>query len=341
MKERYNNFDGLRAFSAIGIILMHVMANAKYDMQKISFMRKIIGEFTNFVFLFMLLSAFSLCCGYYNKFKEGQINLDQFYLRRFERIWPCFALLCTLDLLMNQNLESLYEWIADLTLMFGLLPNARISVIGVGWFLGVIFAFYMIFPFFVFLLGNRKRAWFSFGVSIVLCFLCSVYFFDNDHVLEGFSARSNILYCSMYFVAGGLIYLYRAELKKLVEKYPVLWLAMLIVATICYFSVFSTVFMLLVVFVLLTIILLTEDRFKKIVFQNKAVRYIGSVSMELYLCHMLVYRVCEKAGLLHVTGYDIIDSFIMIVLVISGAIVIATMINKTVQYGISKMKNYK
>ena len=341
MKERYENFDGLRAFSAIGIILMHIAANAKYNLQEIRFLRSIIAEFTNLVFLFMLLSAFSLCCGYYNKFKEGQINLNQFYLRRFERIWPCFALLCTLDLLMNHNLESLYEWIADLTLMFGLLPNARISVIGVGWFLGVIFVLYLLFPFFVFAIDNKRRAWFSFGVSIVLCFLCSVYFFDNDHVLDGFSARSNILYCSMYFVAGGLIYIYRAELKNLVEKYPALWLAMLIVATICYFSVFSTVFMLLVVFVLLTIILLPEDRFKKIVFQNKVIRYMGSISMEMYLCHMLVYRVCEKAGLLHVTGVGIIDYFIMIVLVISGAMVVAAMINKMVQYVILKMKSYR
>lgn len=310
-------------------------------MQKIGFLRSIIAQFTNFVFLFMLLSAFSLCCGYYNKFKEGQINPDQFYLRRFERIWPTFALLCTIDLLWSHNLTALYEWVADITLMFGLLPNARISVIGVGWFLGVIFVFYMLFPFFVFAIGNKKRAWFSLWVSIVLCYLCSVYFFDNDHVLEGFSARSNILYCSMYFVAGGLIYLYRAELKKNVEKYSVLWLALLALSTFCYFSVFSSVFMLLVVFVLLTIILLAEGRIKKIVFQNKAVRYVGSVSMEMYLCHMLVYRVCEKAKLLHVTGVDTIDCLIMIVLVISGAIVMATMLNKAVQYGISKMKNYQ
>lgn len=341
MKERYNNFDGLRAYSAIGIILMHILGNANYELQKVRFLKRIIAEFTNFVFLFMLLSAFSLCCGYYKKFKEGNINPDQFYSRRFERIWPCFALLCTLDLLISHSLTALYEWIADITLLFGFLPDARISVIGVGWFLGVIFGFYLLFPFFVFAIDNKKRAWFSFGVSIVLCYLCSEYFFDNDHVLEGFSARSNIIYCSMYFVAGGLIYLYRAELKKLVDKYLTLWLALLVVAIICYFSVFSTVFMLLVVFMLLTIILLPEDRFKEIVFQNKAIRYIGSISMEMYLSHMLVYRVCEKAGLLHVTGDDIVDYLIMIVLVISGAALMATMINKMVQYGILKIKNYK
>ncbi len=341
MKERYNNFDGLRAFSAIGIILIHVLANANYDMQETSFLKSIIAEFDNFVFLFMLLSAFSLCCGYYNKFKDGQIKPDQFYLRRFERIWPTFALLCTIELLLSHNLTALYEWIADITLLFGLLPNARISVIGVGWFLGVIFVFYMLFPFFVFAIGNKKRAWLSLCISIVLCYLCTVYFFDNDHVVEGFSAWSNIVFCSMYFVTGGLIYLYRAELTKIVEKSPIFWFAMLILVTICYFSLFPTVFMLIVVFGLLTIILLPEDRFKKIVFQNKAVRYVGSISMELYLCHMFVYRACEKAGLLHITGADIIDYFIMIVLVISGAIVMAAMINKAVQYGISKVKNYQ
>ena len=92
----------------------------------------------------MMISAFSLCCGYYKKFKENNIELEKFYKRRYQRIWPYFAILCTLDLIVSHNLKSLYEWFADLTLAYGLLPNANLEVIGVGWFLGVIFVFYMV-----------------------------------------------------------------------------------------------------------------------------------------------------------------------------------------------------
>lgn len=50
-----------------------------------------------------------------------------------------------------------------MTLCQGLLPNMRIEVIGVSWTLAVIFVFYMLFPFFCFLIGNKKRAW---GVAV-------------------------------------------------------------------------------------------------------------------------------------------------------------------------------
>ncbi|WP_158223266.1 hypothetical protein [Fibrobacter sp. UWS1] len=47
---------------------------------------------------------------------------------------------------MKPSISELYQAFADLTLAFNLLPNPDISVIGVGWFLGLVFLFYMIFP---------------------------------------------------------------------------------------------------------------------------------------------------------------------------------------------------
>ena len=63
-----------------------------------------------------------MCCGYYEQFKNGTISLEQFYKRRYQRIWPFFALLCTVELIVTHNLNALYEWFADLTLAFGLIP---------------------------------------------------------------------------------------------------------------------------------------------------------------------------------------------------------------------------
>ena len=163
----------------------------------------------------MILSSFSMCCGYYQKFYKNEISIEQFYKKRFHRIWPFFALLCTVELIVDHNITSLYEWFADLTMSFGLLPNADIKVVGVGWFIGVIFAFYMIFPYYLFLIGNKKRAWITFVICIVMNILCQVYFFNTDHVIDGFSARTNLVYCSMFLVAGGLIYLYRERIKTI------------------------------------------------------------------------------------------------------------------------------
>ena len=85
---------------------------------------------------------------------------------------PFLALLCALDFVISPSKNSLYEVFANLTLCQGLLPNANISVIGVSWTLAVIFVFYMLFPFFCFLLGNKKRAWIVAVLMRVVSVIC-------------------------------------------------------------------------------------------------------------------------------------------------------------------------
>lgn len=129
----------------------------------------------------------------------------------------------------------------NLTLCQGLLPNMNISVIGVSWTLAVIFVFYLLFPFFCFLLENKKRAWLAFICAAIYNFVCSTYFFDESHIADraavNFSARTNILYCAVYFIAGGLIFLYRKELADFASKYKVFAGAILLIATVAYFAV--------------------------------------------------------------------------------------------------------
>ena len=128
MEEWYDNLDGIRAYLCIGVIFIHILANGYIGFRGFVFGR-FIGSIANPVFLFMTISSFSMCCGYYEQFKEGIVDINRFYIRRYERIWPFFAILCTLELLIDHSLTSLYEWFADLTLSFGLLPNADISVV--------------------------------------------------------------------------------------------------------------------------------------------------------------------------------------------------------------------
>lgn len=247
-QERYENLDSIRAYACIGIVLMHVLSNGNFGLTGFVF-EKLIPSFTNFTLLFMLLSAFSMCCGYYERFRNGTISLEQFYIRRYQRIWPFFALLCTAELILSHSLNALYEWLADLTLAFGFIPNHGIEVVGVGWFLGTIFVFYMIFPFFVFLMKDKKRAWFVIGICLLLHLLCVVRFEDAN-------GRGNIIYSSLFFVAGGLIYLYRDNLKNL----NIVWKAVIGIATVAALAVYYlvtsgslSVIILLLLFTLLTI----------------------------------------------------------------------------------------
>lgn len=69
--NRYPGLDGLRTIACIGIILMHMAVKDNNNYVLPDMAAWIIGSFTDFVFLFMAISAFGLCCGYYEKFLRG------------------------------------------------------------------------------------------------------------------------------------------------------------------------------------------------------------------------------------------------------------------------------
>ena len=227
--DRYEGIDGLKAYAITGIALMHILANGEYELGGFVFSR-MIPAFTNLVFLFMMVSGFGMCCGYYQKIIDRKISMEEFYSKRYIKIWPYFALLCALDFVISPSKNSLYEVFANLTLCQGLLPNTNISVIGVSWTLAVIFVFYMLFPFFCFLFGNKKRAWIVAVAALIFNFVSSDYFNVG---------RKNIVYDAIYFIIGGLIFLYRKELAEFVQKYKVVAGAILLAAIVTYFTLGS------------------------------------------------------------------------------------------------------
>lgn len=107
MKERYEGIDGLKAYAILGIVLMHILANGKYEASGFVF-DQLIPSFTNLVFLFMMVSGFGMCCGYYQKFKEQKIGVGEFYTKRYSKIWPYFALLCVVDFVISPSKSALY-----------------------------------------------------------------------------------------------------------------------------------------------------------------------------------------------------------------------------------------
>lgn len=314
MKERYEGIDGLKAYAIIGIALMHVLANGEYELGGFVFGR-MIPAFTNLVFLFMMVSGFGMCCGYYQKFKDKQISVGDFYAKRYNKIWPYFALLCALDFVMSPSKNALYEVFANLTLCQGLLPNMNISVIGVSWTLAVIFVFYLLFPYVCFLLENKKRAWLSFG--------CALIYNDETHIADrvavNFSARTNILYCAVYFIAGGLIFLYRKELADFASKHKVIAGAILLAATVVYFALGGSTLTMLFFCVAALVYTLGCNRGGVLV--NPVAKFFGGICFEIYLCHMVIYRVLEKLHLVHLFGNGLLAYIFTAVAVICGSVV--------------------
>lgn len=315
-EKRYGSLDGLRTIACLGIVMMHMasQANNSYLLSGIVF-EKIIPSFTDFVFLFMVISAFGMCCGYYDKILSGKIDLTKFYKKRYLKILPFFSILVCLDLIMKFSISSLYEAIADVSLTFGLFPN-RISVIGVGWFLGLIFAFYMIFPFFCVLLENKKRAWLSLAATLILNYIGGAYFQIG---------RSNIVYSSCFFILGGGIFLYKEDIGK-IKAY--ITFPILIVALVIYYLIGSNTVTLL--FLSAAFMWFAIGKSGDIL-HNKLTSFISSISMEIYLSHMVIFRIVEKLNINTMIGNGILQYVVTVVVVIVGTIVFSLLIEKILE----------
>ena len=307
--DRYEGIDGLKAYAIIGIALMHILANGEYGIGGFVFER-LIPSFTNLVFLFMMVSGFGMCCGYYQKIVDQKISVEDFYKKRYIKIWPYFALLCALDFVISPSKESLFEVFANLTLCQGLLPNAKISVIGVSWTLAVIFVFYMLFPFFCFLIGNKKRAWSVAVVALVFNWLCTNYFK---------AGRTNIVYDAIYFIAGGLIFLYRKELTEFAAKYKVIAGAILLIAAVAYFALGGNTLTML--FFCVATLVYTLGCKRGGILVNPVAKFLGGICFEIYLCHMVIYRVLEKLHLVHLFGNGLLAYVFTAAAVICGSVV--------------------
>lgn len=321
--ERYSNIIGLRGYACIGILMMHVLTNFNGQLEW-QIANRFIKSFTDLTYLFMIISSFSLCCGYYESIKNNSFDVNKFYIRRYIKIWPFFSILCTLDLFMNLSMNTLIEWFVDLTISFGFIHNHDIGVIGVGWFLGTIFVFYMIFPFFVFLLWNKKRAWFSFFISILLYYACALRFIHMN--------RTDIIYDFMFFVSGGLIYLYREFLMKSKFKsaYPFLSITFIIL----YYSFDYNLVFLLCAFDLLIIISISYDgKLISALLLNPIIRFIGKMSMQIYLCHMVAYRIIEKT----INISEIEKSIVNYMFLSIGVLIIAVLMSLVIDAFINKI----
>lgn len=318
-KRHYGAIDGLRVIAAFGIVMMHIRANSNYEITGYVY-NTIIPSFTDFVFLFMTVSAFGMCCGYYDQIWKNQVNLTEFYGKRFKKIFPFFGALVLLDIIMSPSVASLYEGFADLTLVFNFLQRT-ISVIGVGWFLGLVFVFYLIFPFFCVLIENKKKAWMAFTVSLMYNFAC-VNYFDVG--------RTNILYSACFFLAGGLIYLYRKEIEKLNWRIA-FGIAGCMVAL--YYIVGGNTITCLGVSCTLVLYAIIKCGG---VLENGVTKFFGGISMEIYLSHMVIFRAVEKLGLNRIIGNGWMQYIFTVIIVLAGT----TTFSVVMQKGIGMIETY-
>ena len=329
IRENYSSLDGLRAYAAVGIVLMHVMANMATKPSDNFLTSEVIPWFTNFTLLFMIISAFSMCCGYYERVKTGAITPAKFYAKRYHRTWPFFAMMVVISFAMEPSWSTFCQSFADLTMCFNLLPNPNIEVIGVGWFLGTVFTFYMLFPFFTFLLDNKKRGWMVMLLSLAFCYIAISYFGTPDFVVKPID-KVNIIYSAPFFIAGGMVYLYRHGIKGWVEKHWVIALMACFALSVLRFIIDIKGLFVLPDLIVFAAWLMYAIGSRDMVLNNKIVKYLSGISMEIYLCHMMFYRV---VGMIHLDKF-IGQCDVLYVVTCIGTLVGAICFSHIVKYNV-------
>ncbi len=313
--KKYDAIDGLRVIACFGVILVHMRSNGGYVLN--SHAVTVIDLCKSMLNLFFIVSAFGMCCGYYRKILDNKIDLTSFYKKRFIRVLPFFAILVLIDVLMKPTMAKIYEGFADITLMFGF-TSKRLSVIGVGWFLGLIFIFYMIFPFFCVLIENKRRAWIVFVLACAWHFVAATYFKLDI---------SNILFSGVFFVVGGLIYLYREQIEK-INRWIMLGIVVVSIVA-CVMSNRNYWVSIIMLSAMVMYAISVNNKFT--VLDNKVFKFIAGISMEIYLSHMVIFRVVEKLGLTHKFGNGALQYAITTILVLAGSIMFAFILKKVIE----------
>lgn len=358
-QDRYDALNGLRTLACIGIVAMHVRANVPEKPTENFFTTNILGIAQDFVSMFFMVSAFALCCGYLKRIQNMNISLNKFYNKRYIRILPFFALLTLIDVfitIFSENFTftetiraTLYEAFANMSLLFGLIPGANISVIGVGWFIGVIFLFYLLFPFFTCLLTSKKKAWNAFIISVGLYFSVKLYFNPIKGVVFD---NSSFIHAAPFFIMGGIIYLYKETItsNKLTLSFSryytldIVYIVILIttIGYTAFFFLFPNLrFTLsnLILYALWIIYAVRESlHHKTTLLNNKLMTFMSSISMEIYLCHMMFYRIIEKSQLLskYITNNDAYF-YLTFILTLIGAIIFSNSWKRWIEPSILKI----
>lgn len=338
--KRYNSIDGLKAISILMIILVHVAVNGNYNIDNY-FFNVIIKHLSVFIELFFLLSAVGMCNGYYEKIKNKEISINDFYKKRYLRILPYFLIIVILDLASSGfTKKNIIEAFLDGTLFTGFLPNNHIEIAGIGWTLGVIFAFYILFPFFVFIIWNKVRAWVSLAIFLVIRILGEGYLSVDEKPLNG-----NFLTWFYIFIIGGIIFLYKDDLQRWFKNKSFILIIMFVVLFVAEVFAYNKGYknlsenLILLSFVVITIYCLVE---KVPLLGNKVLVFVGGLCLQIYLFHVFIFRIIEKVKLVHLFKSEVVSfifTFIITTLLTVGVSYLLTKIVDFIHSKIVKEKN--
>ena len=143
--------------------------------------------------------------------------------------------------------------------------------------------------------------------------------------------RENIVYSLPFFVDGGLIYLYRDKVKKWY-----IYLPLTILSIFVYYLMGGNAYTSLLVSITFLLLAISIGGG-----YSRIVSFISGISMEIYLSHMVVFRLVEKMGLNRMFGNGWLQYLITVLLVLVGAACFSVVVKKLIEISEKKLVGNK
>lgn len=178
-------------------------------------------------------------------------------------------------------------------------------------------------------ISTKRRAWLTFAVSIALSLSCVFYF----HKTNGNLDDRRFIYQAMFFVAGGLLFLYKDRIGSMGKIGRIVTLVIAIGALpLLYVSgpAWTTNLRQLVLWVPWMVFAIASDHR---IFSNRIAKFFSGISFEIYLSHLFIFQVFNMLHLTHLTGIPSVDYLMTLALVIVGVTGFSVLAKRAIDYG--------
>ena len=249
--------------------------------------------------MFLFLSGFGL---YYSCSKDN-FNKRQYYKNRFKRILPEFWLVLIVVFLLKNDFsyESFYTLICHASTL-GLWVWGKIPY--VLWYISCILMFYAIYPHYYSLFKKYgiivPLLCIGGGIFLMIFYaiLC-IFLYDKENIGE--NAIFAYARIPIFFLGSIFGWFAKNDVKislKNSQKVVALLVALLCVIALLGFiktypsTILSVCSLYFIPFIIITPILciVLAIVFNKFIYMDKIFAYIGSLSLELYLCHAYIFK---------------------------------------------------
>lgn len=175
-KDYFPALTGLR-FVAASMVFLH---HNEYK-EKSGVLFNITNELHIGVTIFFVLSGFLITYRYY---EQKKLNIKQFFVNRFARIYPVYFVLTTVTFIIMffQKIKVSFLillFICNITFLRGFIDKYKFSGVGTGWSLTVEEMFYLFSPVFFYLIKKSKLNLVKLPILLLLCGLGLCYFFTE------------------------------------------------------------------------------------------------------------------------------------------------------------------